>query len=182
MIELLVVVSIIGLLIALILPAVQSSREAARKSQCANNLRQIGLAIHNYGTANTSFPLNWTNPRVDPDRGRPFYIAARPYSALTRILPFLEQQSVYASINFNAETYPDVGDTSAFPFPQNRTAFSTTLAVYLCPSDVTSASTGCNYRGNYGIGPSSSTTRETFDSSTVLLSPQLILEWWHDFT
>jgi prepilin-type processing-associated H-X9-DG protein len=161
----LVVISIIGLLIALLLPAVQSSRESARRAQCANNLKQIGLALHAYEGTHRSFPLNWTTPRVDPDRGHPFYIGARPYSALTRLLPSLEQQPLYSSINFAVETYP-VGQGSAFQTPQNQTAYATTLAVYLCPSDTTSSPTthGCNYRGNYGLGAHIATNRQTYDS------------------
>lgn len=164
LIEVLVVVSIIGLLIALILPAVQSARESARRSQCSNNLRQIGLALHNYESSQMAYPLNWTDPRVDPAYGRPFYIAARPYSALTRILPYLEQKPIYDAINFSVETYPVQDSPSSFPFPQNQTAFSTSISLYLCPSDPSTLVSGCNYRGNYGVGPSPSTTRETIDS------------------
>jgi len=165
LIEVLVVVSIIALLIALLIPAIQSAREAARRAQCMNNLKQIGLALHNYETTNNSFPLNWGNPRVDPQRGHPWYVGGRPYSALTRILPYLEQPSLFASINFDVENYP-TDQRSAFPFPANMTAYNTSLATYLCPSDGASSSNnhGCNYRGNYGVGPLPSTSRETFDS------------------
>jgi prepilin-type N-terminal cleavage/methylation domain-containing protein/prepilin-type processing-associated H-X9-DG protein len=172
LIELLVVVSIIGLLIALVLPAVQASREAARRAQCGNNLKQIGLALHNYEASNRSFPLNWRSPRVDPARGHPWYIGGRPYSALTRLLPYLEQQPLFASINFSVETYPVFNDPSAFPFPQNLTAYATSVAVYLCPSDAASTPTryGCNYRGNYGVGPFVSTSKETYDSGNGFYS------------
>ena len=165
LIESIVVISIIGLLIALLLPAVQSARETARSAQCANNLKQIGLALHNYEASYRSFPLNWRNPRVDPTRGYPWYIAGCPYSALTRLLPYLDQQSLFASINFSVETFPN-NDASGFPYPQNQTAFATNLAIYLCPSDAAGTPTpyGCSYRGNYGVGPSVSTTQETYDS------------------
>jgi len=165
LIETVVVVSVIGLLIALILPAVQASREAARRAQCANNLKQIGLALHNYEASNRSFPLNWGNLRVDPARGQPWHIYSRPYSALTRLLSDLDQQPVYAAINFSVETYPGSGE-SDFLAPQNRTVFATTLAVYLCPSDAATTPTpfGCNYRGNYGLGPEPGMTQETYDS------------------
>ena len=165
MIEVLVVVSIIGLLIALLLPAVQSSREAARRAQCVNNLKQIGLALHNYQSAHGSFPLNWGNPRVDPERGHPWYIGGRPYSALTRLLPYIEQQPLHASINFSVETFPS-NLRLAFPFPQNQTAYATRIATYLCPSDPGSSPSpfGCNYRGNYGLGPMPTTNAESFDS------------------
>lgn len=165
LIEVLVVVSIIGLLIALILPAVQSAREAARRTQCVNNLKQIGLALHSYEGASRTFPLNWGLPRVDPVRGRPFYVAGRPFSALTRLLPYLDQQPLYASINFDVQNFPADG-LSAFPFPSNQTAYATGLAILLCPSDSAplSATTGCSYRGNYGVGPHIATTKETYDS------------------
>jgi prepilin-type N-terminal cleavage/methylation domain-containing protein/prepilin-type processing-associated H-X9-DG protein len=171
LIELLVVISIIGVLVSLVLPAVQSSREAARRTQCANNLKQIGLALHNYESSNRSFPLNWGTSRVDPNLGQPFYIGSRPYSALTRLLSDLDQQPVYASINFNVENFPN-NDGSSFPYPQNLTAYTTNLAAYLCPSDGASSPTpyGCNYRGNYGIGPSMSTTQETYDSGNGFYS------------
>ncbi|GAC1475707.1 MAG: DUF1559 domain-containing protein [Isosphaeraceae bacterium] len=170
LIELLTVVSIIGLLIALVLPAVQASREAARRMQCVNNLKQIGLALHNYEGSHKSFPLNWGNPRTDPVRGHPWVVGGRPYSALTRLLPYLDQPALFASINFQVETYPS--NDSDFPFPENLTAYETTLAVYLCPSDGTSAPTphGCNYRGNYGIGQSMGTTQETYDSGNGFYS------------
>jgi len=165
LIEMLVVISIIGLLLALLLPAVQSARESARRAQCVNNLKQIGLALQNYQSVHRSFPYNWGSPRVDPDRGRPFYVGARPYSALTRMLPYLEQPSVYASINFEVETYPAQGGSGSIP-PQNQTAYSTNLSVYLCPSDGASTPTshGCNYRGSFGVGPHIATNQQSYDS------------------
>ena len=149
-------ISIIGLLISLLLPAVQASREAVRRAECANNLKQIGLALHSYEGANRSFPLNWgSSPRPDPVRGRPWYVYFRPYSALTRLLPYLEQQPLHSSINFEVETYPSYGG-SEFASQENATAYATRIATYLCPSDALPGPTpfGCNYRGNYGLGPS----------------------------
>src|SRR5690606_3978149 len=86
LIELLVVIAIIGVLIALLLPAVQSAREAARRAQCTNNLKQLGLAMHSYHDVNNTLPAN----RVAG--------AAAPYVA---VLPFLEQASLYQSYNFD---------------------------------------------------------------------------------
>jgi len=170
LIEALVVVSIVGLLVSLLLPAVQSAREAARRSQCVDHLKQIGLALHAYESAHRVFPLNWGDPRVDPDRGRPFYVGARPYSALTRILPFLDGQALHASINFDVETYPS-DEPGSFPFPANRTAYGVQVAAYLCPSDASPLRAhGSSYRGNYGVGPTPCTNHQTFDSGNGFYS------------
>ncbi len=175
LIETMVVVSVIGLLVALLLPAVQSSREAARRAQCENNLKQIGLALHAYEESNRCFPLNWGTPREDPVLRHPFYTGGRPYSALTRILPQLEQQPLYASINFEMETFADPNmpeDGPSFPFPQNVTAFAVQVSTYLCPSDGLSplSAHGCNYRGNFGVGPSVATNQQTYDSGNGFYS------------
>ena len=165
LVEALVVVSVIGLLMTLLLPAVQSAREAARRSQCENNLKQIGLALHAYQASNNTFPVNWGLPRVDPVLKGDFVVGDRPYSALARILPYLDQAPLYASINYQVENFP-TDPSSDFATPENKTAGTTSLAVYLCPSDAMSGPTpyGSNYRGNYGVGPSAGTTRETYDS------------------
>ncbi|WP_445013654.1 DUF1559 domain-containing protein [Paludisphaera borealis] len=171
MIEVLVVVSIIGLLIALLLPAVQAAREAARRAQCVNNLKQIGLALYNYQSAHGSFPLNWGSGRIDPERAYPWAIGGRPFSALARMLPYIEQQPLYAAINFDVEAFPDK-EPHHFPSPQNLTAFSTPVAGYLCPSDAGPVPTpyGTSYRGNYGLGPVPFTTAESFDSGVGFYS------------
>ncbi len=161
LIELLVAVSIIGLLIALVLPAVQSARELSRRAQCANNLKQIGIALHAYASANQTFPIQWQN-----GLGRTLGVSknyyGRPFSALTRILPYLEAQPLYSQINFSVQLYPNYSEGGEFPFPENQTAYETTVGGFLCPSDGASSPTpyGCNYRGSLGVGPSPSTTGE----------------------
>ncbi len=163
LLEVVVVVAIIGTLISLLLPAVQSVREAARRAQCANNLKQIGLALHNYHDANQSFPFD-----LSANLGRskpPFYQPIHGFSALTRILPYLDQQPLFSGINYNVESYP-YPTGSACNYPENLTAYATSITTYLCPSDGLGAATpfGCNYRGNYGVGPSTATSAETPDS------------------
>ncbi len=124
LIELLVVIAIIGVLVSLLLPAVQSAREAARRAQCTNNLKQIGLAIHNYHDAHLRFP---------PGRIRSFRDGeGRCFSAYAQVLPQLDQNNAFNAINFDFS--PDSGPTST-SVPQNTTVMNLTLGILLCPSD-----------------------------------------------
>jgi prepilin-type N-terminal cleavage/methylation domain-containing protein/prepilin-type processing-associated H-X9-DG protein len=133
LIELLVVIAIISVLIALLLPAVQAAREAARRSGCVNNLKQIGLALHNYEQAVGAFPPGYVsavNPTVidacnQDQELRNGVDLGTGWAWGSMILPFLEQQPLYNSINFNLSV----------AFHDNDTCSLTALAVHLCPSD-----------------------------------------------
>ena len=141
LIELLVVIAIIAVLIALLLPAVQSAREAARRSQCVNNLKQIGLAIHNYVSSNELVPPVCID---DPQNGN----THQNFSQLARLLPYMEQTPTYNAINWNFGARwsdgnsfglsdpnpPDkaAGGTNSIP---QMTALTQVIASFLCPSD-----------------------------------------------
>ncbi len=125
LVELLVVIAIIGILIALLLPAVQSAREAARRLQCANNFKQVGLAMHNYHTANDCFPSGMITQRRLPSGT----VQAGGYFAWGAfILPYLEMGTLHEKINFCAENY--------FVDDGTRTASGMRVGTFLCPSDV----------------------------------------------
>jgi prepilin-type N-terminal cleavage/methylation domain-containing protein/prepilin-type processing-associated H-X9-DG protein len=131
LIELLVVIAIIAVLIALLLPAVQAAREAARRMQCVNNLKQIGLGLHNYHESNGCFPMGSGNPTMGPN-GNPAPIAKQGPSALAAILPQLGEVPLYNAINFNF----GMADNTTYPaFQVNQTAQRTQVKNFLCPSD-----------------------------------------------
>ncbi len=162
LIELLVVVGIIGVLVGLSMPAVQAAREAARRAQCGNNLRQIGIALEGYNSSNGCYPPNATQG-VDPRTGLPIYLGF--YSLHTRLLPYLDAVPLYDAINFATGTQPPIEGVVTVPNMFNSTYISTRLAVFLCPSDsVVPSWAGNSYRGNIGLGPGEATIAEYPDS------------------
>jgi type II secretory pathway pseudopilin PulG len=121
-VELLVVIAIIGILIALLLPAVQAAREAARRSQCSNNLKQLALSMHNYHDVYKSFPINYGNNAIVPvawdanDTG---------HSWITGILPYIEQKALYDQIDI----------TKTATQAPNVAISRTPITALICPSD-----------------------------------------------
>ncbi|QEH36893.1 hypothetical protein OJF2_54780 [Aquisphaera giovannonii] len=132
LIELLVVIAIIAVLIALLLPAVQSAREAARRAQCVNNLKQLGLAMHNYHDSNNALPL-----------GRTLQSGTyRPFSQQARILGYMEQSNIFNTLNFSLSSF-DVA---------NVTGAAATISSFLCPSDTPPTIPSGQVLAGYGWG------------------------------
>ncbi len=141
LVELLVVIAIIGILVGLLLPAVQAAREAARRMQCSNNLKQLGLAIHNHEStykwipiwgvefALSEAPTNPTNPYFTLTAD-----ARRPMGALGQLLPYMEQNSLYNMFDMKRPLVDPVNLVPPFPSGTNNPAAFTRLPVFICPS------------------------------------------------
>ena len=152
LIEVLVVIGVVALLVALLLPAVQAAREAARRMQCSNNLKQIGLALHNYHSTHETFPPGAFNTRNADGTIR----ANADFSTQVRILPGLEQNPLYNAANFAIAARIDPAGLAV-----NSTVTSARLGAFLCPSSPAPnwpspqnslLAPGNNYFASYGAG------------------------------
>jgi prepilin-type N-terminal cleavage/methylation domain-containing protein len=153
LIELLVVIAIIAILIALLLPAVQQAREAARRTQCKNNLKQLALAMHNYHDVYSAFPINssgWVRTPIP----RSLYPA---WSWLVGILPYIEQANLYSSFDLNMWVRDSagaltMGNNNHNALGVNRALRQKVIAAYICPSSphpgLRNAQTNGGYRWN----------------------------------
>jgi len=138
LIELLVVIAVIAIMIGLLLPAVMAAREAARRSQCVNNLKQIGVALNTYEGAIGSYPsgaIYYNATDGGPNRCQGVH-ATRAFGAFAFILPQMEQATAFNAINFNLASAGDNGLWGGIPVGQiNRTGLGMRVSSYVCPSD-----------------------------------------------
>ena len=146
LVEVLVVIAVIGILIALLLPAVQSAREATRRAQCTNNLKQIGIALHNYHLTHKAFPFGQQGRRYPG--GKWLGWGCSPMGPLPYLLPFLEQQATYDQIDFSIDPCDDgyLGTVDRY-FSRNGPAFRSKISTLLCLSD------GQSFRSYDNVAP-----------------------------
>ena len=154
LVELLVVIAIIGVLVALLQPAVQAARESARRMQCINNLRQLGLAMHNYESANKRLPpgnlgFHWEEAKYNSvSRNRPDSEVTTAFVCF--VLPYLEESALFAAYDFTRRTQDQYNDPNS---PVGKL-----LSTFQCPSDEPQTAGVCNsnpdgedWKGNYGV-------------------------------
>lgn len=159
LVELLVVISIIGILLALLLPAVQAAREASRRNGCLNNLKQLGIALHHFESAQGRLPTGADSKPLAsaPSHAHTFY----RWSTLAHLTPYLEQSSVYRQLDLTQPLY----DVSLQVSPANRLAVGFIVPLFLCPSDlgegVTTGFGPVNYAACTGTGIAGGTPFDT---------------------
>jgi prepilin-type N-terminal cleavage/methylation domain-containing protein/prepilin-type processing-associated H-X9-DG protein len=184
LVELLVVIAIIGILIALLLPAVQAAREAARRSQCTNNLRQMGLAAHNYESSRKEFPpgcgplpvyaVNGATKSTWPTTTTP--PATQRASTQALILSYLEQSNKYDQFDFERDVHQDNA---------NAAARLGDVPVYLCPSDSSNVWFNgmgrCNYMASMGANPQPNRDLGIWTNSTAgLFTTETTTRQWRE--
>ncbi len=186
LIELLVVIAIIAILIALLLPAVQQAREAARRTQCRNNLKQLGIALHNYHDTFTVFPASGYN--LGQCNGTRVPTAIQNTNGLVMLLPYIDQAPLYNQFNMSApfgpfnycSLYGGTGCPSFAGYPGNSTGgggtwpnaalTATVIAGFRCPSDTGNPLlTGANHYGPAG-GASAQKTNYDFSAEQIISS------------
>ncbi|MGV3609092.1 MAG: DUF1559 domain-containing protein [Planctomycetaceae bacterium] len=182
LVELLVVIAIIGVLVALLLPAIQTAREAARRASCSNNLRQVGLALQNYHDTFKTFPPSGFYGRPNSSGTNPQL--AYHHTWVTAILPFLEQKPLYDSINFNLPAYNQTIPVNGVNTPLQ----SIEVPTMRCPSDAGyktgeqsqtwgfsvmnyAASEGYHWWPQAGIGPGGRPGLSTYGDYAGLFAP-----------
>jgi prepilin-type N-terminal cleavage/methylation domain-containing protein/prepilin-type processing-associated H-X9-DG protein len=138
LIELLVVIAIIAILIGLLLPAVQKIREAANRMSCSNNLKQLGLAIHNYESSYGQLPAAYTLlPAADPDANAQFAGKRVGLSLLANLLPYVEQDNLYRKLDPTKSEFDTINVPQNGPHAGPNNAYAQVVKTYLCPSDPT---------------------------------------------
>jgi len=188
LVELLVVIAIIGILIALLLPAVQAAREAARRAQCTNNLKQLGIAIHNYNDAHKSFPpagldYYWAGSAdyAHPDTATP---SGLNVSGWVMTLPFLEQQGLYDQYDFNQcalgySRNPASGQVLMGDPLVNAAVVSTLLPCFMCPSDPFEPTFRDEGRPYYRPPSPHDGAKTNYDFSVNIYDYQRHYDWGH---
>ncbi|HET6423000.1 MAG TPA: DUF1559 domain-containing protein [Planctomycetaceae bacterium] len=171
LIELLVVIAIIAILIALLLPAVQQAREAARRTQCRNHLKQMGLACHNYESTYTKFPSSGEFT----SRTGTFFRSFTAASTFTQMLPYIDQAPLYNSMNLSLHYTNSALST-------NKAAASTKIAPFLCPSNASNVPDPFGYglTDYMPVAYTDVTDTNLRGNSTTCPGPQCITTWDRD--
>ncbi|TWU20696.1 Type II secretion system protein G precursor [Novipirellula galeiformis] len=171
LVELLVVIAIIGVLVGLLLPAVQAAREAARRMSCSNNMKQLGLALHNYHDTHQKFPPSVVaSGPIESGSAKPGVGNVRNHRGWQMLLPFIEQAALYEAFDFSlASSSCTVSSTNTLGGPKpgeagnaNDVVVSTSIPAFLCPSDPNPTHYSSNSSVHYSISPGTTTLLGAF--------------------